>query len=195
MKKRRYEHGVLVNLVHIEYIVGGRKDHLVAVRQDDRLQHIDGLRDGSHLHPAAMVVEDIQIDAGDECIAERILLKQKGRICSLLNGIPGPPFVNDKPYTLAGIVEIHNGGMSVDKFFHPQRLLHGAVPVLFGHVGRVNIVAPRVVMQRETPDRISHLAHHDIRPIVVVITRSDGYFFDTVLAVVLQKTSITQGEV
>lgn len=45
--------------IQVEQMIGGRQHHLVAIGQNDRLQHIHHLRDIGHLHPVVVPVEDV----------------------------------------------------------------------------------------------------------------------------------------
>ncbi len=50
---------ILMMLVHVENMIGGRQNHLRPLRQNHGLQHIDHLCDTRHLHPVTVLVENI----------------------------------------------------------------------------------------------------------------------------------------
>jgi hypothetical protein len=104
--------GVLRLLVHLEHVVRGCEDHLVAIGQDHRLKHIDGLGDVGHNRPLGVAVEDVEVDARH--VARR-------ETCSASTGTrdwfpaplpPGASFVHHQSDSSHGVVDVHDVGVS-----------------------------------------------------------------------------------
>ena len=57
----RNERGILERQVHLEDVVGRRKHHLLFVRDDHGLQHVDHLGDVGHAHAVRMTRKDVQV--------------------------------------------------------------------------------------------------------------------------------------
>ena len=100
VERQRNVLGVLVNGVHLEYVVGRRENHLVAFSQYHRLQYVDYLRDVAHAEAVCIFVENVECGACQECVAEGVLLIEvSGDSAWLLVG-PDAPFVHVEFYTL-----------------------------------------------------------------------------------------------
>ena len=65
----------------------------VFVGEDHRLQHVDDLGDVGHLHAVVVLVEDVEREAGEHGVAERVLLVEAVAGVARLDAIPGAPFV------------------------------------------------------------------------------------------------------
>ena len=73
--------GILERHIHFEDVIGRSKNHLLFVGHNHRLQHVDHLGDVGHAHPVGMTSEDIQIQRGENGIAQAVLLNQETRDC------------------------------------------------------------------------------------------------------------------
>jgi len=90
-------------------MICGRKDHLLPIGQDHRLQHVYYLCDVRHLHSVAMIVEYIQVYAGHQCVTHCVLLIKESGIRARFNIVPGTPFIYYQPDFLFRIITIHDG--------------------------------------------------------------------------------------
>lgn len=57
-------------------------------------EDLNHLCDVCYLYAVRMIVEDIQVDTGDNRIAQRVLLVKRSLVLSRLRVIPGPPFIH-----------------------------------------------------------------------------------------------------
>ena len=62
--------------IHLEDVECGRDGELVSLRQHERVDAIDGLRDGGHGDLVRVALEDVQRDAGQQGVAHGGLLRQ-----------------------------------------------------------------------------------------------------------------------
>ena len=72
-----------MDLVYLKDVIGGRKNHLFGLGENHRVEHVDRLGYICHFHSVAVIVEDIEGDAGhvasielqvQQCVAYRIVL-------------------------------------------------------------------------------------------------------------------------
>ncbi|MOA09888.1 hypothetical protein D3C78_1297490 [compost metagenome] len=113
---------ILMYFIHIKHMIRWCHNHAVAFCQHHCLKHIHDLSDICHLHPFAVFVENVQINASNQCIAKRILLIQESRITSRLYVIPAAPFIYDESDFIFRIIFIHNFRMLYNQFFHMQSI-------------------------------------------------------------------------
>ena len=124
--------------------------------------------------------EDIEIEPGDDRIAQRILLLEEPGIAARRRIVPRAPFVDCEHHALGGIIFVHDRRVLGDEVLHLQRVRHGGRPFALGKADRralvlpVLVPRPRVVMQREAIDVLAGDAHHRLGPFVVGIARAAG---------------------
>jgi len=61
--------GALVHLIHVEHVIGGRKQHALALREDHSLQHVHRLSDVGHAYAIAVGMENVQVGRCGERIS------------------------------------------------------------------------------------------------------------------------------
>ena len=91
-----------------------------------------------------MLVEDIEVDACDECITDSILLIEEARVGAFLNVIPCAPFVNHETDPAVRIVSVHDGRMLLDELFHCESLGKSHVPLFVIELSSRTLVIPVV---------------------------------------------------
>ncbi len=117
----RHEGRVLERHVHLEDVVGRREDHLLLVRDDHRLQHVDHLRDVGHPHAVGMAGEDVQVERGQDGVAQAVLLDQEARVAAGQRRVPGAPLVDDQRDLLLRVVLVHDRRVRRDQAVHLER--------------------------------------------------------------------------
>ena len=137
--------------VHLEYMVCRRLYHLLAFCQDHCLENVYELGDVGHLDSLAVLVEDVEVDACDQGIADSVLLIQEPGIRAGLDIVPCAPFVYHQADPAFGIVSVHYRGVLLDEFLHREGLGEGHVPLLVVELGRrtlgIPVVGERVVVE------------------------------------------------
>ena len=63
-------------------------------------------------------IEDIQVDTGQHCIPDGVLLIQESRIGSRLHLIPASPFIHDQIHLVLRVITIHDLQMLDDHLVH-----------------------------------------------------------------------------
>ncbi len=106
-------------------MISGRQNHLRPFGQDHGLQDVDHLRNVGQAHAVGMTLENIEIERGDDGIAQRILLIQKSRLAARFRIVPSAPFVDGKGDLLRRIILIHHGAVLGDVIIHPERVRQG----------------------------------------------------------------------
>ena len=129
------------------------------------------MRDVGHAHTVGVIVEDVQMQSGDNRVAQRILLIEKTGVRAGLDVVPHAPLADNQPDALARIVAIQNRGMAHDQRVHAPGFLHGAEPLPLGDVGGGSLVLPRahhrVVMQVNAVDHPAGVLHDRFGPVVI----------------------------
>ncbi len=135
----------------MEYMVSRCEQHPGSVREDDRLQHIDQLRDVRHLHAVAVLVEYVEREPCHERVAHGILLIQESRIRPRLAVKPRTPLVADQSDLLLGIIPIHDRSVHLDQILYIKRLVECLIPGLLVKLRSAALVVPsawmRVIVQ------------------------------------------------
>ena len=138
-----------------------------------------------------MFVENVQGKAGDQGIAQAILLIEKAGVGARFNIIPGAPLVDNQPNALVRVILIHDRTMVGDDFFHTQRFLQREKPIIHAKFSGGALVCPGVrdgvIVDAEAMHVASGFAHHGFGPRVVKITRPTGDLVDFVRAIVAHK--------
>ena len=133
---------------------GRRPEHPGPVREDDRLKNIDHLGDAGHLHSVRMLVEEVQVNAGHQCVAHGILLIQEARIGAGFHRKPGAPFVHDHAQLLFRIILIHDSAVHIDQVLHVKCFGQCLVPGLLIKLCRTALDLPSfrmsVIMKGKT---------------------------------------------
>ena len=114
------ERGVLERYVHFEDVIGRSQDHLLFVRDDHCLQHIDHLCDVSAAYAIGMASEDVKVQGREDGVAQAVLLDQKSWIAARKWRVPASPFVNKERYLLVGVILVHDRRVLADETFHLQ---------------------------------------------------------------------------
>jgi hypothetical protein len=92
-----------VGQVHLEDVEGGGDGELVALREHEGVDAVDGLGDGGDGDLVCVALEDVEGDAGEQGVAHGGLLGEVvlgGELGSL--AVPGAPLVDDELYTGLG---------------------------------------------------------------------------------------------
>ena len=101
-----------VRHIHLEDVEGGRDAELVPLRQHQRVDAVDGLRDGGDGDLVRVALEDVQRDAGQQRVAHGGLLRQVVSVaerCAL--AVPRAPLVHHQlDGVLAGLRGLRDGG-------------------------------------------------------------------------------------
>ena len=98
-----------------------RQHHLLFIGQDHRLQHVHHLRDVCHTHPIAVLLKNVQINAGGDRIAQSVLLIERTQVAAWLRVVPVTPFVDHQPHALLRIILVHNRAVLLNELVHSQR--------------------------------------------------------------------------
>ena len=78
-------------------MVGGRDAELVALREHERVNAVNGLGDGGDAHLVCMAMEDVEGDAGEQSVTHSGLLREVvlgGELGAF--AVPRAPLVNDE---------------------------------------------------------------------------------------------------
>ena len=174
----RQESGILVHVVHLEYIVGRREQHFRAVCQDHGLEHVDDLGDVGHFDAVGIFVEHVQGKGCHESIAHGVLLVQVAVDRSRLFVPPSAPFVHHQADLLLRVVFVHDLDMFFDDIFYFEAFAHCPVIVVLVEIrGRSFAAAPpryRVIVQGKSVHAAAYVFHQCFRPVVVVVAGSAG---------------------
>ena len=176
----RQDGGILPGLVEVEHPIGRRLHHLGAVGQQHRLKHVHHLRDRRHLHAIGMMREDVEVQPGNDGVADAVLLHQEPGVAAGRGIVPGPPFVDDQPGLLGGIIFVHDRRMLRDELVHLQRVRHRGRPFAFGKAERralvvpVLVLGPRIIMERQAIDGLARQLHQRLGPFVIRVARPAG---------------------
>ena len=73
--------GALMRPVHLEDVEVGRRDELVAVGQEQRVEVVDELRDVRHVDLVGVAVEGVERQGGDQGVAEACPSARTGAAC------------------------------------------------------------------------------------------------------------------
>ena len=161
-----------MNGVEVEDVICRREKQPRPACEDQRLQHVDHLRDVCTAHAIGVVAENVERDRSDERVTQRVLLVQEAGVGSGLDVVPHPPFADDERDALARIVLVHDRRVTRDQLLHSEGSFHGEEPLLLAELGRGALVRPGaddgVVMQIETVDHPAGLTHHHLGPVVIV---------------------------
>ena len=154
-------------------MVGGCQHHARTIGQRNGLQYIDRLRQVSHMHAVAMLVENIEGDPGHQCIAQRVLLIKETRIATGLHVIPSAPFIYDQANLFVRIKAIHDRSMIHDDLVHDRGFFQRGKPFFFIEFGGRAFLGPivrnGVVVQAEAMHIAGCLAHQHFCPRQVAI--------------------------
>ncbi|MNC13620.1 hypothetical protein D3C75_613720 [compost metagenome] len=178
-----------MHLKHVENMVGRCQNHFLAFSKNHGLQHVDRLGNVSHPHPVIVLVENIQGQAGNQGIADRVLLIEEARIGSRLDIIPGSPFIDDQADTLLMIILIHNYAVAGNQLIHVQCLLQRREPFIGLKTGSRAFIMPfpcwqRVIMQCDRIHEPGGFTHEHFCPVIVICIRTAGNPVDLVVAVI-----------
>ena len=146
-----------------------------------------------------MLVEDVEIDACNERIADSVLLIEEARVGAFLNVVPCAPLVNHETDPAVRVISVHDGGMFLDELFHGESFRERHIPLfvikLCGRALVIPIVRERVVMEREAVHVTEvlrecallseALAEHRLSPVVVLIRRTYRELLDLLVGIVL----------
>ena len=195
---------VLMAAEHLEYIVCRCLDHLIAFSKDNCLKNVYELGDVGHLYTLAVLVEDIEVDACDERVADRVLLIKEARIGAFLNVIPCAPLVNHEADPAVRVISVHDGGMLLDEFFHGECFRERHIPLfvieLSGRTLVIPIVGKRVIVERKAVHvtevlRVCALlseafTEHCLCPVIVLVCRAYSKLLDLLVRIKLLYKSL-----
>ena len=108
------------------------------------MKDIDGLRDVRHTYSVAVLVKDVEVNARNKSVTDRVLLVEESGVCAFLDIIPAPPLVNHKCEYLPRIVFVHDVRVLRDDLVHLECLKERDVPLFIGEIGRAALVIPVV---------------------------------------------------
>ena len=148
----------LMYLIQIEHVVGRCQHHLLAARQDHRLQHIDHLCDVCHVHALGVALENIQREPCDYRITQCVLLIEIRRLLRVL-GPPGTPFAEGQRDSLLRIVLVEDCGVALNHLVGARGAQHRIRPLARAESERRTLLSPVVAGERVEVNR-----HHvDLR--------------------------------
>ena len=150
--------GSAVGEVHLEDVEGGGEGELVLLREHEGVDAVDGLCDVGDGDLVGVALEDVQGDAGEECVAHGGLLGEVvvGAEFGAL-AVPGAPLVDDEFHLgLAGGVA-HGGPVVGDDTLHDGAAGKEVVEVVGVEVegvagGELGGAAGGVVVDGESPE-------------------------------------------
>ena len=130
-----------------------------------------------------MLGEDVEVDRGDQRVAERILLAQEARVRARILGIPGAPFVDRQEDALLRIIFVHDRAVLGDQFVHAPGAGKRIGPAVLVEVDRRRTRRPAaggvdVVMERHAVELRRGHAHHRLGPVIVLDVRAGGDLHD-----------------
>jgi len=194
------ELGVLVDVVHLEDVVGRGEDHLGLVGEDHRLQHVDHLGDVGHLQAAGVLVEDVEVERGHDGVTHRALLVQVARVRTRLHVEPGAPLVEQQPDLAGRIQLVHDLDVLLEHGLDLDGLGEGPPVLLVGEFGRGALAAgpalAGIVVQGDARHALAfQVLHQDAGPVVVVVGGAAGDLVQAVVALVAQVGAVAAEEV
>jgi len=161
-------------------VIRGREEIFILVRDDHGLQHVDHLRDIRHAHPVRVGMENIEVQGGDERIAQAVLLEQEARVGARLHVVPGAPFIDVQARLFRGIVLVDGGEIVLDQAIDAQGAAQGGNPLVFAKARGGALLFPHARRHRvvvET-DGVHHVrldfAAQGIGPADVVVIAAAG---------------------
>ena len=174
-------------LVQVKHIVGRGQDHLSLLGEDDGLQHVDRLGDVGHVHPIAVLVEDIQRNGGDHRVAHGVLLVEEAGIRAGLHLKPGAPLVHDQADALVGVVLVHDRGVVRYQLVHPGGDRQGFNVIVLREFRGPVLVLPAarngVEVQAQAVHAERGVLHHDLGPVGVPAVGTAGDLVQLVASV------------
>ena len=195
----RDELRILVDLVHLEDVVGRSEDHLVVAGEDHRLEDVDHLGDVGHLDAAGVLVEDVQGHGGDDGVAHGGLLEEVAGIGAGFDIPPGAPLVHEKVDLALGIILVHDGDMLLDAGLDGDCTAECAVVLLVGEIGGGALAAgpghAGVVMHGDGVHLVADVLHADLGPVVIGVGCAAGDLIEAVAVVVAGVGGIAAEEV
>jgi hypothetical protein len=117
---------------------------LRAVGEEHRLEHVDRLGDVRHHQPRCEAVEDVEVQAGDQGVAERVLLVEEAGVGAGLDVEPGAPLVDHQADSPGWVVAVHDRSVAGDELVHPLGVHHRLVVILEAELGRAALRAGEV---------------------------------------------------
>jgi len=142
--------------------VPGRREHQVAAEcQDHRLQHVHHLGDVGHAHALGVGDEGVEREAGEDGVADGLLLVEFVRTAAGFDGVPGAPFVDDQGDAPLGVVMVHLRGVLAELGVHVPSVPHHEVPAGAVELRGVELgrqAAVHVVVQREPAHHLGEAA-------------------------------------
>ena len=169
--------------VHPEYVIGGCQQHLVALREDHGLEHVDDLGDVGHFQAVGVLVEDVERHGRDDGVAHRILLEEMARGGAGLHVEPGAPFVQQQVDPALGVVGVHNDFVVSQHFFDLQGLGDDVVVFSVREVRGGTFVVPvrhGVVVERDGIGPATDFFHQHLGPVVVIVGGAAGDLVEAV---------------
>ena len=151
-----------------------------------------------------MLVEDVEVDACDERVADRVLLIKEARIGAFLNVIPCAPLVNHEADPAVRIISVHDGGMLLDEFFHCESFRERHIPLFVvefsGRTLVIPVVRECVIVECETVHiakvlRVCALlseafTEHCLCPVIVLVCRAYSKLLDLLVRIKLLNKSL-----
>ena len=100
-----------------------------------------------------MLIEYVEVDAGDERISDRILLIEEAGVGSFFNVIPSTPFVDHETDPAVRVISVHDRRVLLNELFHIKCLGKSHVPLFVieacGTSLMIPVVRNGVVMERK----------------------------------------------
>jgi len=157
-----------------EGVIGGGAHAVLAlgpIGQQNRLQHVDHLRDVAHVQLVGLAIEDVQAQAGRHRAAHGGLLPQSAVAILVRFGdaIPDAPFIQEQADAAAMVIAIEQRSLFDDGLFHVRedsQLSHGGLRRVFER----SVVAVYVIVNRVAIGQAAagHRVHESARPFGVV---------------------------
>ena len=155
--------GILVYIVHLEYIISGSQHHIFTFCQDHGLQYIYYLGNICHFQTVGVFVEDIEAKRGNESVTQCILLVKMSWDSAGFFIPPGTPLIEHEGYALFRIIFVHDGAVLFDNVFYLTALTHCPVIVVFVELSGCSLTsAPAgygVIMERESVHTSTYAVH------------------------------------
>ena len=169
----------LMSLEHIENVIGGGDDAILAARQEERVQVVAKLCDVRHSDLIAVVVEYIERERGNDRVAHRALLLEE--IITLAGarsvGMPAAPLVNDELEVMSSAVSADDAPISENDLLHSVSLNHHRVPLFVRKRERISRSAA-VVVHSKAGGLIVDVRYCAVSPIVFHSVRAASVKLD-----------------
>ena len=180
---------ILVDLVHLEDVVGRGQDHLGAAREDHRLQDVHDLGDVGHLDPLRVFVEEVEVEGGDDRVAHRALLEEVARVGAGFDVKPGAPFVDEQADAALRVVAVHDLDVALQDGLEAEGLGEDVVVLGVGEVGRGALAVPfddRIIMEGDAVHPAPGVLHQGFGPDVIAVRSAAGDLVEAVRAEVAE---------